>query len=343
MAGFLDEIRERLGYLVSLPERTLRSLAAVAGGTTSLLTDTLFPEVLRGTTMYRIFIGDAQKFIIEKIAEVQAQQDADKGDPGASDPAYLQKKMIGGALETAGLLAMHFSPLWVFAVAGDAAAGTGAFLDRLVKHLKRNGVIAEETQVKGLTDVLEAMQAASQRSASAIDTPPLSREEINKLAEEMTSTYQNMFSSVTNLVPRLDDLWSRMERVASRENVSLERIGGILTVDVASWGKKGFGAAMAVGQTGAGLFGEKVLDSYGKTLNAVSEQGVTNYLNTRMKPFLQAAAAHFDPDRKTWTEALLTGGRREEAKPGEETPAEAPTGQESPAPQSDSSPDVSGL
>ena len=33
--------RKGLGYLLSLPERGIRSLAAVAGGTTLLLTETL--------------------------------------------------------------------------------------------------------------------------------------------------------------------------------------------------------------------------------------------------------------------------------------------------------------
>jgi len=303
MSSFFDAVRRQLEYVASLPERTIRSLAAVAGGTTSLLTETLFPEALRDTTLYRIFLGDTQRFIIEKVAEVQQEQPESDTEQGG-DPQYVQKKMIGGALETAGLFAMHFSPLWVFAIAGDAAAGSTVFLDRLIDQLKENGVLPADTHVNGLADLLEAIQAASRKSASAIDTPPLSREELTQLADDMTTSYGQMFANATNLIPRLENIWEQMEQIANRDNISLEKLGGILTIDVASWGKRGIGAVLAVGQTGSDLFGEKILDSYGRTLNEITKDGVTTYLDDRMTPFFKAAWSHFDPDRKTWTATI---------------------------------------
>ena len=52
-------------YLLSLPERALRSAAALVGGTSLLLTETLLPDVLRETTTYRITIGDLQKWQVQ--------------------------------------------------------------------------------------------------------------------------------------------------------------------------------------------------------------------------------------------------------------------------------------
>ncbi len=303
MSGFMDALCKQLGYMVSLPERTVRSLAAMAGGTTSLLTETLFPEVLRGTTLYRIFIGDTQRFMIEKVAQIQKAQ-ADDAQPPA-DPQYVQKKIVGSALETAGLFAMHFSPLWVFAIAGDAAAGSNAFLKRLSEQLKANGVIGPDVEIAGLPDLLTAIQDASQSSVTAIDTPPLSREEIGRLADNLTATYGQMFARATNLLPRLETIWAQMELVANREHISLETLGGILTIDVAGWARKTVGTAFALGQTGTDLVGEQILDSYGRTLAAISREGVAAYLNDRMKPFLAAARDHFDPTRKSWTESLV--------------------------------------
>lgn len=307
MSSFFESLRERFAYLVSLPERTVRSLAAIAGGTTSLLTDTLFPDVLRNTTLYKIFVGDAQRFMIEKVAQIQ-QEAAEQAENQAVSEDYLQRKMVGGALETAGLLAMHFSPLWVFAIVGDAAAGSNVFLERLVKHLKVNGVIPQDARIDNLADLLATMQDSSQRSAAAIDTPPLSREEVNKLAEEMTESYRAMFVKAGNLVPRIEDIWGRMQNLADKENISIERLTGILTIDVADWGRKGIGSVLAVGQTGADLFGEKILDSYIKTLDHVGREGVGRYLSTRLSPFMQSAMAHFHRDKKTWTETLLGAG-----------------------------------
>ena len=348
MSRFLDSLSRQLGYMVSLPERTIRSLAAAAGGTMSLLTETLFPESLRGTTLYRTFLGDTQRFILEKIAQVQPVTgeskpagDADQqlqSEPasvrpvessptGAGDPQYVPKKMVGTALETAGLFAMHFSPLWVFAIAGDAAAGSSVFLDRLVEQLKRNGVLPPEADIGRLDDLLAAIQDTARQSATAIDTPPLSREELGKLASDMTSAYGRMFGRATNLLPRLETLWTQMEQITSRDNISMEKLGGILSIDVAQWGRKGIGAVLAVGQTGADLFGEKILDSYARTLETIGKEGVTEYLNRRMAPFLQAAADHFDPERRTWTESLVARwlGGAEQASDAERVPDAEPS------------------
>jgi hypothetical protein len=333
MSSYLDVLRERLGYALSLPERTIRSLAAVAGGTTSLLTETLFPESLRGTTLYRIFVGDAQRFIIEKVAEVEQVDRAESG-AAADDPRFIHKKMVGGALEAAGLFAMHISPLWVFAVAGDAAAGTQVFLNRLVNQLKSNGVLPLDARIDGLEDLLVAAQEASRTSAAAIDTPPLSRAELSGLAHQMTASYRDMFAKAVDLVPRLDHLWARIEEIAAREKVAPERVVGVITVSVADWGKKGIGSVVALGQTGSALLGEKILDSYSQTLDRISAEGLGAYVTRHMRPFLTAAAGHFDPERKTWTESItgsLFGvGREGEAQTLEATerpvePAQAST------------------
>ena len=47
--SLFEASRQRLMYILSLPERTIRSLAALAGGTTTLLAETLFPVSFRGT------------------------------------------------------------------------------------------------------------------------------------------------------------------------------------------------------------------------------------------------------------------------------------------------------
>jgi hypothetical protein len=298
-----SEIGQRINYLMTLPERTVRSVVAIATGTSSLLTETLFPEALRGTTLYRIFVGDVQDFMTTKVAEVQRGTDQ-AAEEQRED--YLSRKVVGGALETAGLFAMHVSPLWVFAIAGDAAAGSSVFLERLVVQLKKNNVLPQDAQVQGLEDLLSSLQEVSRRGSTAVDTPPLSSAEVSKLAEEMNFHFGQLFERSTDLIPRLEDIWTRMEKLADRENVSIERLGGILTVQAAGVARKGFGSALAVGQTGAGLLGETILDNYSKTLDHVSEVGVAGYVSNHMQPFLQAASSHFDPARKTWTAKVIS-------------------------------------
>ncbi|MCK5923640.1 MAG: hypothetical protein KAG66_22090, partial [Methylococcales bacterium] len=107
-------------YILSMPERTLRSLAALVGGGSSLLTETLLPDSLRGTTIYTVTVGMLQRFVVEQVYGMDGE--TPDGQAALSDD-YVQRKMAGTALETAGLLTMGFSPLWVLAIAGDVAGG----------------------------------------------------------------------------------------------------------------------------------------------------------------------------------------------------------------------------
>jgi hypothetical protein len=51
MKALLDRYLDRIQYLLSLPERTLRSLAAILTGALLILSDTLLPDFLQKTTL----------------------------------------------------------------------------------------------------------------------------------------------------------------------------------------------------------------------------------------------------------------------------------------------------
>lgn len=299
MSRFSNTFRQGLIQMLAVSERTIRSVFTVAVGASTLLTETLFPESLRGTTTYKVTLGMIQQYIIEQIAEMK--EEADQSGVKISDD-YAQRKMIGTALEAAGLLTVGFSPMWVFAIVGDAAGGSKVYLHRLVDQLKKDGIIAKETEITELVDLFEAVQSATSQSATAVDMPPLSREELSTLADEMKTEYAKAFSQTTNLLPQLDSLWERMGQLANRENVSIQRLSGIMTMTAMTLREKGAGIVTSAGRTGADLIDEKILESYRKTLAETAEQGLENYMRNHMRPFLQTARSHFDASRTTWVE-----------------------------------------
>ena len=307
--SFSDAVQVRLAQLLSLPERTLRSLAAIAVGASTLVTESVFPESLRETTTFKVTIGMMQQYILEKVAQIEGDYPA--GETDISDD-FAQRKLAGTALEAAGLFTMGFSPLWVFAIAGDAAGGSKVYLRRLIERLKENGVMAQDDQATELVDVLEAVQAAANKSAIAVDIPPLSRETLAALAEDMQAGYAKAFASTLDLLPRLDEIWARMQQMNKQENISLERLGGVMALEAISLSKKGAGLVMAAGQTGVELLDEKILDSYRDTLRQASNLGLDGYIRQHMRPFLQTAKAHFEFSQKTWTESLLRGNPNSE-------------------------------
>jgi hypothetical protein len=293
-------------YLFSFPERLVRSMAAIVGGTSLVLTNTLFPNVLKESTTYKVLIGNLQKYTITRIAQVPMALEGLQDDFGSD---YLRQKMAGNMLEAIGLLTIRFSPLWIFAIAGDAAGGSKVFLYRLVEHLKANDVISQDADPQNMVDLLEAVQAASYSSATTIDTPPLSREELSAVADELATDYVDIFTKSQSLLPRLESIQERMDNLASEERFSVEELSGMMAVDLAALVKKSANATVAAGKAGAELFGEQILASYIKTLDQIHDQGIADYLNETMLPFLGAAVHHLDPAKRTWTEDVLLGNK----------------------------------
>jgi hypothetical protein len=310
-------------YLFSLPERLVRSAAAMVGGTSLLVTETLFPEVVKDSTTYRVIVGNLQRFMIDRVAQVEyfpASEEEQVID------GYIGRKLAGNVLEMAGLMTMRFSPVWVFALAGDAAAGSKVFLDRLSTNLKQHGVIDPESDPEDVVGLLDAIQKASSSSATVIDTPPLTREQLAELAGELSDGYGRM--------SRFNTIQARMEETAGEEGLSVEEVSGVMAIDVASLSKAGVGTTMAVGQTGAELFGEKILASYERTLDELNSQGASAYLNRYMKPFMDAALAHFDPNKSTWTQDMILGRPAAGNNAGEASTTEEPV-TEQPDPEGD--------
>jgi hypothetical protein len=301
--------RISMDYLLSLPERSLRALAALVGGASVFLAETLLPDSLRGTTIYKLIVGDTQRFLIERVAQMEL--DGQSFILSHEIPTnYVQRKAAGTILEAAGLLAFHFSPLWVFAIAGDASSGSKVFLERLTKHLKEKGIVPEEAVIHDLVDLVEATQTASRITVKAVDTPPLSRKELTALVDDLKAAYGVMFLQVPELAGHFNRLWKRMEEISELEDISLSELSGVMAIQVASVGRKGVGAILAVGKTSRELFGEKILQNYRETLDLISQRGIKAYLQQYMAPFMEKSLQHFERGRESWIEQKMRKWKR---------------------------------
>jgi len=119
-----------------------------------------------------------------------------------------------------------------------------------------------------------------------------------------------MLSRGQKLLPRLEDIQTGMDQVAIRENISLEELSGIMTLQASKLGKTGINSAVAIGKTSGEIFSERILDSYLKTLDEINHYGLPNYLGRTLEPFLRSAVRHFSPEQPTWTEKKLGELRR---------------------------------
>ena len=298
----LKDAFNAFGFTLSLPERLTRSAVAALGGASKALTDTLIPEPLRNTNTYTAIVGNAQRFLIEKVAEVQGAY-ADSKQTLPQD--FIQRSVAGNIISTAGVLSIHLSPLWVFALASDVADGSKEYLGRLVKELKETKVLDETTDVKSVDELLDAVASAGKHSAQVFDLPPVNTSQIKQLRDQITQGYTRVFQGATNLLPRMDDLWKKMEELAQRDNVAIESVVGLMTVDLGKTAGRAVYSAFAVGNVTADLISEKIFQSYGETIERMQRQGVVACMEEAAKPYLQAISAHLSSDKQTWTEWAL--------------------------------------
>ena len=120
--GYLDKLNHYLALSLSLPERAARALGSLVGSSTLLLTKTLIHTAIKNSNSYRFTHGMFQTFLISNVAQID-----DIETDLVLKEHFLNRKLLGTSLEAAGLLTMHLFPVWVFAIASDAAKGGQVF------------------------------------------------------------------------------------------------------------------------------------------------------------------------------------------------------------------------
>ncbi len=282
-------LRRAILYTLSLPERALRSASAAIGGTSKLLSDTLLPRSLRGTTFYRVFLGNTQRFLIESLGDVKAP----RGETLPDD--FVARKIAGNVADAAGIFAFHFSPLWFFALVADGAAGTKLYLSRMVDELKKEGALAPDAKIGSAEELLDALSGAARTSAIPLDAPPLTREDLAKLKSELGKGYGDLYAKGKAALPGPETLWNALMEVRKREPVPFLTLCGAMA----------FSGAKAAGKAGGALFHERVVRSYADSLAEVRKEGFAPFFARESKPYLEAIGGAFAPGKRTFTERLL--------------------------------------
>ena len=299
----LGSLHHYLALSFSLPERIARALGSLIGGSTLLLTKTLIPTAVKNSNSYRFTFGMFQTFLIKNVAELDDfQTDTELQEH------FLNRKLLGTSLEAAGLLTMHLSPVWVFAIASDAAKGGQVFLNRLVHHLKEHDVISQDSSPESLEQVLLSIHEMGRQGATAIDTPPLSMIEVEELAAQLRESTASLRENSAKLLPRFEAIWKQISVVARQERLSTEQVLGMLSVSAASLAHTGAGTAGAIGKTGFYFLDEIILNDYKETLVGIADTGSLRYMQQNMQPFVQNAQSHFNFKIETRSQAWLKTG-----------------------------------
>src|SRR5262245_27788930 len=213
-------------YLVSVPERILRSATALAAGLVREISEVALPGAVLRSRLYHNLVGTTLQFIIEEVGQVKgAYPDSDE-----LSKDFLLRRTAGNGIEMIGVLAFRTSPVWILAALADAS-GAGRFLVREISGaLKEEGLLDPDTQFTTVDQMLDGLQASAGRLAETLNCPPL---DIAGLRQEWHLFRHDLRKIPTSRLPTPQTLrktWSEIKSTAAAQHQTVFEMSSVLAL-----------------------------------------------------------------------------------------------------------------
>ncbi len=292
-------------YILSLPERVIRSLGALSGGLLKEIGSVALPPGIRQTTLYRTMVEVTLRFLIEEVGQVEGIYP--NSDRLAQN--FLLQRTASHGIELLGILAFRASPVWVLAALADITGGGHRLIHEIAQALKNEGLLDPKTSFERMDQLLDGLEKTSDHLAQTLNLPPVDvpglRREWEKLKEEL----QGIPPKNLPALERLDRIWTELQQTAITQNRSIFTISSLLAVSTIAhvpanllWLSRA--AHSAARRTGT-VVGTALLDHYSQTLGEIARTGFVEYWTREFRPYLRGAAEQFAPRRESLTERLL--------------------------------------
>src|SRR5271169_3390818 len=141
-------------YVLSLPERAIRSLGALSGGLLREIGNVALPASVRRTTLYRTMVDVALRFLIEEVGQVEGVYPSE----GRLAENFLLKRTASHGIELLGILAFHASPIWILAALADVTGGGCKLIQEISQALKEEGLLEREVRFETMEQILDGLE-----------------------------------------------------------------------------------------------------------------------------------------------------------------------------------------
>ncbi|MCL4796707.1 MAG: hypothetical protein KJZ84_19240 [Bryobacteraceae bacterium] len=289
-------------YLLSLPERVVRSASALTGGLLREIGEAALPAAVRRTRLYQTMVEAVLRFLIEQVGEVEGAFPAE----GRLASDFLLRRTAGNGIEMIGLLTFRASPVWVLAAFADLSGAGRHLIREIGESLKAEGLIPAEAQPSTMDQVLDALEVSAGRAAESFNTLPL---DIQTLREEWAAIRGPLQTMPRPGIESLERHWRDLRATATAEQRSVFELSSLMALSVVTrlpgqfvWlGKSTRAAARRASQ----LLSVNILDHYTQTLQEIRHEGLLPWWTREFRPYLAGAARAFHPGKRTFTDRLL--------------------------------------
>jgi hypothetical protein len=292
-------------YLISLPERLLRSAAGLTAGLAKETGEVVIPDSVRRSRLYQNLVDSTLRFVIEQVGDVKGVYDVETPLP----QDFLIRRGAGNAIEMLGIVAFRASPVWVLAALADVCGLGRHLIPEIADELEAQGLLEGGQEFTSVDQILDGLERTSGRLAQTVNTPPL---DVASLREEWSALRQEASGLQASALPTADTItgtWTRLKTEAVRQERTVFETSSMLAVaavrslpENARW----LSASAVAGASRTGrVLGGALLEYYGRTLHDIAEIGYVRYARQQLAPYVRAAASQFSTDRTTLTERLI--------------------------------------
>jgi hypothetical protein len=276
-------------YLLSLPERVLRSASALAAGLAREVTDVVIPAAVRRTHLYGSLVEGTLRFLIEEVGQVQGTYPT--GDKLAGN--YLLRRGAGDGLEFIGILTFKASPIWVMAALADITGAGRQLIQEIADELRNEGLLEQGPHFETVEQLLAGLENSAGHAARTLRAPPL---DVASLRADWAE-FRHQVNTIPALnIPTPDALWTSwkdLRQGAAEQQRSVFQLSSLM-------------ALSAMRRTGK-ILTIATLDYYGATLVEIRSVGFLNFWAREFHPYIKAAARQFSPRHRSLTQKLLRG------------------------------------
>jgi hypothetical protein len=292
-------------YLLSLPERFVRSALGMSAGVARELGEVVLPAAVRRSRLYQNIVEGTLRFVIEQVGRVEGVYRADS--PLAND--FLSRRVAGNIVEAMGVLAFRTSPVWVLAALADACGAGRQLIPEIAEALKAQGLLDREAQFTSVDQLLDGLERTSARLADTVNMPPLDVASLRAEWEAIRTEARSIPRASLPSTETIRGLWLRLTEEASRQQTTIFETSSMLALSAAGRLPEGVrwlsaSTRVAASQTGR-VMATALLDHYRMTLDELRRVGYATYAARQLTPYLRAAANQFSPEQRTLTERWL--------------------------------------
>ncbi len=298
LAGIPSRGKRLAAYALSIPERVSRLAAGSAAGLLKGATELLLPEAARRTKLYQVLLNKNLRYLIQEVGAVEGVYP----DQAPVPSHYVARKFVGNFVELTGLVTLRASPVWILALVSDLTGGTKVFLKELSEELKKEGLVAPDSSVESVDQLLDGIQSLAGKIADRIDTPPLSVEELRETLRYLREEAKALKPGAAIREDEVNSMLREMQAVADREKKSLYEISTAMALNAMVRLERSGKAAATGLRVGRSLLDRTILDYYARALKDISRLGYYKYLARSSKPYFRAIGRHLMWRNLTWTE-----------------------------------------